>query len=180
MRKILFTILSACILALSSCSKGDGDIDYGLMKIYMPQAMAGGGINNIYNVPSGGGTDTYNFTEDDDNYLVYLGVLRSGKEAGKAFSVQIVTDAEETAKQASEVGGTVMPESVYSLPSSVNVEAGKNSSIFHMTLSKSALDSYAGKKLVLCVGLANPSEYELSNNGTMTTIVVDVDALKAI
>lgn len=180
MRKILLTIFSVCILALSSCSKGDGDIDYGLMKIYMPQAMAGGGINNIYNVPSGGGTDTYNFTEDADNYLVYLGVLRSGKEAGKAFSVQIIADAAETAKQSAEVGGIAMPESIYSLPASVNVEAGKNACSFHLSLNKSALDSYTGKKLVLCVGLANPSEYELSENGTMATIVVDVDALKAI
>ena len=54
MRKILFAIFSVCVLALTSCAEGDGDKDYGLMKIYMPQAMAGGGIGNIYNVPSGG------------------------------------------------------------------------------------------------------------------------------
>ena len=46
MRKFLFAILSVCAIALTSCAEGDGDLDYGLMKIYIPQAMAGGGINN--------------------------------------------------------------------------------------------------------------------------------------
>lgn len=178
MRKILLTVLSLFALALASCSKGDGDLDYGLMKIYMPQAMAGGGIDNIYNVPSGGGTDTYNFTEEEDSYKVFLGVMRSGKEAGESFSVDVVTDAGETAKQAEALGGIQMPADVYTLPSSVSVKAGSNASTFHLILNKTALDAHAGKKLILCVGLANPSRYELSEKGTIATIVVDVDALK--
>ncbi|MBQ3245885.1 MAG: DUF1735 domain-containing protein [Bacteroidales bacterium] len=179
MRKIIYTISALFVLALASCSKGDGDLNYGLTKIYMPQAMAGGGITNIYNVPSGGGSDTYNFSEDDENYNVYLGVLRSGKEAGEGFSVEIVTDAAETSRQAKELEGYAMPSNVYTLPSSVSVEAGKNSASFSLTLNKAALKSHAGKKLVLCAGLANPSRYELSENGTLVTIVVDVDALMA-
>lgn len=91
MRKILFAIFSVCVLALTSCAEGDGDKDYGLMKIYMPQAMAGGGIGNIYNVPSGGGEYTYNFEADGDNINVFLGVMRSGKAAGEAFTVDIQT-----------------------------------------------------------------------------------------
>ena len=180
MRKILFTTLSVFLLALASCSKGDGDLDYGLMKIYMPQAMANGGIGNVYNVPSGGGTDTYNFSEEADSYDVYLGVMRSGKEAGEAFSVSIVTDAAETAKQAEALGAAVMPQEVYTLPSTVKVDAGNNSAIFHLTLKKAALDAYAGSRLVLCVALADPSAYELSTNGTVTTVLVDVDALRSI
>lgn len=180
MKRILFTILSACILVLASCSKGDGDLNYGLMKIYMPQAMAGGGIDNIYNVPSGGGTDTYNFAEDEDSYNVFLGVLRSGKEAGEEFTVSIVADADETAAQAAALEAIAMPSEVYSLPATVKVETGSNAASFHLELSKDALAAYSGKRLVLCVGLASPTRYELSENGTMATVVVDVDALKSI
>ena len=177
MRKFLFAILSVCALALTSCAEGDGDLDYGLMKIYIPQAMAGGGINNIYNVPSGGGEDTVNFEADGDNINVFLGVLRSGKAAGEAFTVDIQVSDEQSAAQAAALGAEAMPASVYSLPSSVKVEAGQNSAKFNLTLSRQALSSQAGKKLALCVGLANPSKYELSENGTVVTVLVDVDAL---
>lgn len=180
MRKTLITILSLCALGLASCSKGDGDLNYGLMKIYMPQAMSGGGIDNIYNVPSGGGTDTYNFVEEDESFDILMGVLRSGKEAGEAFTVDIITDAEETAKQASALGGVVMGTDVYTLPSSVTIASGSNAQTFVLKLDKNSLSHYAGKKLVLCVGIANPSRYELSENGTLTTVVVDVDALSGI
>ena len=36
----------------------------------------------------------------------------------------------------------------------------------------------AGKKLVLCIALANPSKYELSEAAAEVTVLVDVDALK--
>lgn len=177
MRKFLFAILSVCAIALTSCAEGDGDLDYGLMKIYIPQAMAGGGINNIYNVPAGGGEYTTNFEVDGDNINVHLGVLRSGKAAGDAFTVDIQASEEQSAAQAAALGAEAMPASVYTLPSSVKVEAGHNSASFSLVLSRQALSSQSGKKLVLCIGLANPSKYELSENGTVVTVLVDVDAL---
>lgn len=177
MRRFLFAILSVCALALTSCAEGDGDRDYGLMKIYIPQAMAGGGIDNIYNVPSTGGEYTYNFEAEGNNINVFLGVLRSGKAAGEAFSVDIQTSEEMSAAQASALGAEVMPSSVYTLPSNVKVEAGRNSATFHLVLDKTALGAYTGKKLALCIGIANPSKYELSENGTVVTVLVDVDAL---
>ena len=39
---------------------------------------------------------------------------------------------------------------------------------------------YAGKKLVLSVGIRNPSAYELSDAATKTAVIVNVDALKAL
>lgn len=177
MRKFLFAILSVCAIALTSCAEGDGDLDYGLMKIYIPQAMAGGGINNIYNVPAGGGEYTTNFEVDGDNINVYLGVLRSGKAAGDSFTVDIQVSDEQSAAQAAALGAEAMPTSVYTIPSNVKVEAGQNSASFDLALNRQALASQAGKKLVLCIGLANPSKYELSENGTVVTVLVDVDAL---
>jgi hypothetical protein len=51
-----------CLFALASCAKGDGDKIYGVEKVYIPQSMSDGGITNVYNVPSGGGEYTYNFS----------------------------------------------------------------------------------------------------------------------
>jgi hypothetical protein len=179
MRKILFSIMSViCLFALSSCAKGDGDKDYGVEKVYLPQATAGGGIDNTYNVPSGGGEYTYNFSIEDETVEVFLGVMRSGKQAGEAFTVDVTVNSESTAKRAAELQAEVMPAGLYTLPSNVKVDAGTNSTLFTLSLNKAALKAQAGKKLVLCVALANPSKYELSEKAAEVTVLVNVDALK--
>jgi hypothetical protein len=179
MRKILFSIMSViCLFALASCAKGDGDKDYGVEKVYIPQAMIDGGITNVYNVPSGGGEYTYNFSVEEETVEVYLGVLRSGKQAGEAFTVDVVVNSTTTASQATALKAEAMPASLYTLPENVKVDAGTNSTLFSLSLNKAALKAQAGKKLVLCVGLANPSKYELSEKGAEVTVLVNVDALK--
>ena len=179
MRKILFTIMSVISLfALASCAKGDGDKEYGVEKVYIPQSMADGGITNVYNVPSGDGEYTYNFSIEDETVEVYLGVLRSGKQSGEAFTVDVVVNAETTAAQAAELGAEVMASDLYTLPSQVKVDAGMNGTTFHLSLNKAGLKAKTGKKLVLCIALANPSAYELSENADEVTVLVDVDALK--
>ena len=179
MRKILFSIMSViCLFALASCAKGDGDKDYGVEKVYIPQAMANGSTANVYNVPSGGGEYTYNFSVEEETVEVYLGVLRSGKQAGEAFTVDVVVNSTTTASQATALKAEAMPASLYTLPENVKVDAGTNSTLFSLSLNKAALKAQAGKKLVLCVGLANPSKYELSEKGAEVTVLVNVDALK--
>lgn len=179
MRKILFAIVSVISLfALASCAKGDGDKDYGVEKVYIPQSMADGGITNIYNVPSGDGEYTYNFSVEEETVEVFLGVIRSGKQAGEAFSVDVVVNDETTAAKAAELGAEVMDPGIYTLPSSVSVAAGTNSKTFHLSLSKAGLKANAGKKLVLCIALASPTRYELSEKASEVTVLVDVDALK--
>lgn len=179
MRKILYTIMSViCLFALSSCAKGDGDKLYGIEKVYIPQSMADGGITNIYNVPSGGGDYTYNYSVGEETVEVFLGVLRSGKQTGEEFTVDVVVNETSTAAQATANGAEVMPSDLYELPDQVKVEAGTNSKSFHLSLNKAALKNHAGKKLVLCIALANPSKYELSEIASEVTVLVNVDALK--
>lgn len=165
------------LFSLVSCEKGDGYKDYGVEKVYIPQAMVDGGLSNVYNVPSGGGEYTYNYSVEEDVVKVYLGVLRSGKQAGETFTVNIVVNETTSAQMATTHGAEVMPASLYTLPEVVTVEAGTNSSTFALSLDKAALKAQAGKKLVLCVGLANLSKYELSDKGQEVTVLVDVDAL---
>jgi hypothetical protein len=178
MRKIIFSLMSViCLFALSSCAKGDGDKDYGVEKVYIPQAMADGGITNVYNVPSGEGEYTYNFAIKEETVEVFLGVLRSGKQAGQAFSVDVVVNDETSAAQAAKLGAEVMNAGMYTLPEKVSVAAGTNSKTFNLSLNKAALKEQAGKKLVLCVGLANCTAYEISEKAAEVTVLVNVDAL---
>ena len=166
-----------CLFALASCAKGDGDKDYGVEKVYIPQAMADGGISNVYNVPSGEGEYTYNFAIEEETVEVYLGVLRSGKQSGNAFTVDIVVNDESTAAMATKYGADAMDPGMYTLPTEVSVAAGTNSKTFHLSLNKAALKEKAGKKLVLCVGLASPTKYELNEKASEVTVLVNVDAL---
>ena len=166
-----------CLFALASCAKGDADKDYGVEKVYIPQSMADGGITNVYKVPSGEGEYTYNFKIEEETVEVYLGVMRSGKQSGKAFTVDIVVNEETSASQAAKYGAEVLGEELYTLPTEVSVAAGKNSATFHLSLNKAALKEKAGKKLVLCIGLANCTEYEISEKAAEVTVLVDVNAL---
>ena len=178
MRKIIFSLMSVISLfALASCAKGDGDKDYGVQKVYIPQAMADGGISNVYNVPSGEGEYTYNFAITEETVEVYLGVLRSGKQSGNAFTVDVVVNDETSAQMAAKYGAEVMDPSIYTLPAEVSVAAGSNSKTFHLSLNKAALKEKAGKKLVLCVGLANCTSYEINEKAAEVTVLVNVSAL---
>ena len=178
MRKIIFSVMSVlCLFALASCAKGDGDKDYGVEKVYIPQAMADGGITNVYKVPSGEGEYTYNFAIENETVEVYLGVMRSGKQSGQAFTVEVVVNDEASAAMAEKYGAEVMPADLYTLPSEVSVAAGTNSKTFHLSLNKEALKAKADKKLVLCVGLANCTAYEISEKAAEVTVLVDVNAL---
>ncbi len=178
MRKIIFSLMSVIsVFALASCAKGDGDKDYGVQKVYIPQAMADGGITNVYNVPSGEGEYTYNFEITAETVEVYLGVLRSGKQSGQAFTVDVVVNDETSAQMATKYGAEVMDPGIYALPSEVSVAAGTNSKTFHLSLNKAALKEKAGKKLVLCVGLANCTSYEINEKAAEVTVLVNVSAL---
>lgn len=177
--RIISIIAALSTLLAVSCEKGDGDVDYGNSYIYIPQATANGGINNYYNVPSGGGENTYNFKANGENVDVFLGVLLSGKAEGKGFSVSIVESSDQSSEAANALGASVLPSSAYSLPTTVTVESGKNSASFALSLSKSFVQSESGI-YVLALGLANPSAYELSSKSTSVVVVIDTEALKKL
>ena len=158
MRKIIFSLMSViCLFALSSCAKGDGDKDYGVEKVYIPQSMAD--------------------AIEENTVEVYLGVMRSGKQSGQAFSVDVVVNDESSAAMAAKYGAEVMEPGSYTLPEKVSVAEGANSKTFHLSLDKAALKAKAGKQLVLCVGLANCTAYEINPKAAEVTVLVNVDAL---
>ena len=182
MKNRLFLFLTLlCAFAFVSC-EGDGDADYGFARIYMPQALSSGGLDNSYAVPSGSSVNTRNFRVEDGAVRIILGVVRSGNlDEQKGFTVKVGVSPEATAEAAAAFGGEAMPE-FYSLPESVSVPNGRNSETFYLSIPVSSLSKaeYAGKKFVLAVVISEPSVYELAETGTVTAVVVDVDALKAL
>lgn len=173
--KRFLTILSVAAAALLSlsCQKGDGDVDYGNEFVYIPQATVSGGIDNYYNVPSGQ-YNTANYEIKDGQLNVYLGVLRSGKSAYKAFSVDVLVDDALSSSAAQELGATVLPSSAYTLPAKAEVKDGEAGASFVLAAQQSAL---TGGKYVVAVKIANPSKYELSKTNTSVVVVIDSDAL---
>ena len=104
-KKFVLFLASVCMMGFAACD-GDGDADYGFGKIYMPQAMQSGGLNNSYAVPSGDGEYTYNFRVTAGYVKAVLGVTRSGKLSdARGFSVSVYTSEEETAAAVSQFGG---------------------------------------------------------------------------
>lgn len=182
-KKFVLFLAFVCMAGFVACD-GDGDADYGFGKIYMPQAMQSGGLNNSYTVPSGDGEYTYNFRVTESHVKAILGVTRSGKLSdAKGFSVSVYTSDAETAAAVSQFGGEAMPSDFYEpLPQSVTVPSGQAGEVFYLEIPRSTLSdpAHAGKKYVLAVGISNPSAYELAETGTVTAVIVDVDALNDI
>ena len=181
-KRIIWLFAVVCALAFSAC-KGDGDADYGFGKIYMPQAVSTGGLDNTYAVPAGGGEYTHNFSVAEGKVNIALGVARSGKLSdAKGFSVEVYVSESDTAAAAAQFGGVAMTPDMYTLPASVEVAAGNSGAAFSLVIPVATLmqSEYAGQKLVLCVGLRNPSAYELADVGTETIVIVDVEALKVL
>ena len=187
MKRIMLITISVLFLAgFSACDKGDGMDDYGFAYIYMPQATVNGGLNNNYYVPSGEGIYTYNFKIDNTKkeLQILLGVLRSGDLPNAAYSVEIIARTDTTNQIISNgwiENGMIFPSGLYSLPQKVEVATSKNGESFYMTIPVEALkgNSYTDKKLVLTVGLANPSRFELSGTNTNTVVILDVNAIRA-
>ncbi len=173
-------ILLFFILVFLGCEKGDGFTEFGFEKIYIPQAMVTGGINDNYTVPSGGGEYTLNFNVSDGKVNVILGVLRSGSSKSAAYSVDIKSYT-PSAEVLTSLGGTALPTTLYTLPNKVDVSADKTGETFYLSIDAQALlsEAYDANILVVTVEITNPSLYELAEKGTKLNVVIDVDKLKA-
>ena len=185
--------LALCAVILSGCQEGDGDADYGFPVVYIPQAAVTG-LNNHYPVPWGSGENTYNFKVDTlangtpDKLQVILGVSRAGKISGAGgFVVNVNVLSEMTNDAVAELededeDALPMPSGMYSLPGKASVEAGKISSQYYLTVDVEKLidGSYDGKKLVLAIGISDPTNgFELSVEAdTSVVVVIDVEEMR--
>jgi hypothetical protein len=181
----IIAIFSGLVLlagAMAGCEKDDRDETFGTASIYMPQATV---ATNRYAVPAGLDSATYNYKIDQagDKVNVILGIARSGKQEAGAFAVTVTANPDTVANMISKsvldpATHIVMPASLYTLPQGATVEAGKTATTFYLSINKTQLKTYAGKKLAIGVFISQPSNYILSPGGDKVIIIVDVNALK--
>lgn len=180
-KQYIFIVAACTGFVLNGC-KREAPV-YGDAYIYMPQSTASGGINNMYPIPSGGGDMTHNFRSGNGKIDIMLGVSRSSTLPAEDFSVDIVVKEDETNNFVSS--GTIanaiaLPANSYSLPSNVTV-TGSNKATFYLSVDSAMLINdlaYTGQKMVLAVGIANPTKYTISDNNNLTMIVIDIDAIR--
>jgi hypothetical protein len=177
MKKAILYACALLTLVSTGCDKGDGEKEYGYPYVMMPQSQR---IEGYYYVPGGSEEFTRNYIVEADKVLVCLGVLRSGNVADEAFSVDITTPqtpADDFIYDGIVPGAELMPESLYTLPSKVDVASGSNATEFYMELDRAQLAGNAGKTFVLSIELANPTRYKLAREAYRTMVVVNVDEL---
>lgn len=181
---ILIALISLPFISCG-CTKGDSDLDYGEGYVYIAQALSSGGLNNVLTVPSGWGTDTWNFRLEDETVKVFLSVVRSGKlEVEKGFTVDVAAVLDEA--QASIDGGIVenavlLSGEEYSFPSSVTVPDGEDYGTFYLEVPYTVVlnPDYAGKNLVAAVSISNPTAYTLSESNTSVVVAINVDGISS-
>ena len=169
--------------AFTACKKSGSELQYGYSKIFMPQAVAQSGLtNNNYNVPMGTDSTTFNYILDPANnkIMVKLGAAVSGNTTdGFTVNVNVKNDTIQTllANGTLDATSMVMPASMYTIPSQVQVPKGKINSPFYLTLDANQLKSsaYAGKKLCLWVNISNPTNYTLDSSESGTLIILNVN-----
>ena len=178
--KIKYLVLTITLITaglLSSCSIADNEVEWGLTKIYMPQAFTG---TTFYAVPTG-----KNFSIDSINNKINisLGVYRSGLQKLESFSVQVAIDNDTINKLIGSnlITKTIlMPLDMYTIPTSVIVPDGLRDVSFNLSLDKAKLTTFyntpsnAGLSLALAVYISNPTKYELNQAISKVIIIVDV------
>jgi hypothetical protein len=106
-------------------------------------------------------------------------VLASGEQANAGFTVNVSANNDTTNQIIN--GGTIanavlLADSMYTLPSTVTVPAGKNSASFLLSIDSKALEAYAGKTVLLTVQLSNPTKYMLNTTLDKTVVEINVHA----
>lgn len=178
---LVFLFMMCANLTFMACN--EDQMEYGEAFIYMPQATTTGGVNALYNVPSGGGVMTYNFKAENGRINIILGITRSGAFDGEDFSVDVeaLKDQTEQLVASGQVRNAVaMTDEIYSLPNQVTV-SNSNDATFYLSVDSATLINdlaYTGQNMVLAVGINNPTKYELSNKNTVVMVVLDVDAIR--
>ena len=164
----IFAVTALFAVTLNSCDKGYSSAAFGYNYIYMPQATVSGGLNQNYSVPTGLDSATYNFQIDSINLKlnVYLGVTVSGEQPNTGFTVKVTANNDTTNQiiaGGSIANAVLLPDSIYTIPSSVTVPSGKHMASFYLSINSTALKAYSGKMALLTVQLSSPTNYVLNN-----------------
>ncbi len=178
MKKIchILTIIAVGLSAVmfSSCEK---ESEWGVRKVYMPQAAINNNTNHEYYVPMSGQQND-NYSISDGKLNVFLGVYRSGQGDLQSYTVDVYYDADASTSAAStSADRVVLSADYFTIPATVTVEDGSRQNTFYLTIDLEKLKAdhpeYNTKMMVVAVGIANPTKYELNEDISKTIVVID-------
>ena len=179
-KHIVLTIMLIIATLMTSCTKSDNEVEWGITKIYMPQAYTG---TAFYAVPNG---KNYSIDTINNKINISLGVYRSKLQKLESFSVQVAIDNDtinELINNGLIAKTALMPSEIYTIPSSVVVPDGKRDMSFNLILDKDKLMAFKnnptnnGLSLALAVYISNPTKYELNIALSKTIVIVNVAKL---
>lgn len=180
------SMIFAALLFFFGCTKDDAKMDYGFTKIYMPQSVIrSGGTNNQYPVPTGTDSSTWNYTIDKakGKLNITMGASLSGPGVD-AYSVDIKVNNDTiqkllNAKLLDPATNVIMPSSMFTIPSILEVAQGKRSGFFTLSIDYALLKSvaYRNKFLLVSIGFSNAKTYELNAPLSSAIVVVDVNKI---
>jgi len=169
----------AAVSALLTCASCEEREDYGVRKIYMTSAaIYNGGLTNEYPVPMPNlPVDNYRI-QSNGMLDVILGVYRSGQGDLSAYQVEVFIDEEATARAAAATNrGVELPRALCSLPERVSVPDGERQQSFDLRVDLPRLieeyPEYNKKRMILVVGIRNPSKWELNESLSRTTVIIE-------
>lgn len=175
----LWGAVAATLLSLAACEEQE---DWGIKKIYMPQAsMLNGGLTNEYPVPMPS-LPVDNYRIDKSGMLdVILGVYRSGKGDLRSYQVEVFVDEEATARAVAATDrGIALPRELCTLPDRVSVPDGDRQETFDLQIDLPRLieeyPEYNKNRMIVVVGIRNPSRWELNESLSRTTVIVEGSA----
>lgn len=149
------------MFSFSSCEEPDSEKEWGLAKIYMPQAKY-----DPYNATADQPGATCSIDAANNKLNVFLGVYRSGLQELNEYSVDVVASA-------GSVAGTVeLPSTSYTLPSRVTCPAGERDVTFYLTVDLDFLQQNIGTDYSLTITVSNPTNYELNEELTATNVLI--------
>lgn len=173
MKNLNYLFISLSILTLfsfASCEKADSEKEWGIAKIYMPQANY-----NPYVVPNSGidiqSNKNYNVDRGTNKVNIFLGVYRSGLQELQTYSVTVATGTTAVA------GTTLLPADKYTLVTSVTCPGGQRDVTFYLSVDLNFLKSNANTNYSLPVTISNPSMYELNESLATTNVRINTSAL---
>lgn len=173
MKNLKYLFMSLCILILfsfSSCEKADSEKEWGIAKIYMPQANY-----NPYVVPNSGidlqSNKNYKVELAANKVNIFLGVYRSGLQELLSYSVTVTPGTTAIA------GTTLLPADKYTLATVVTCPDGQRDVTFYLSVDLNFLKSNATTNYSLPVTISNPSMYELNESLVMTNVRINTSGL---
>ncbi|MGX5689727.1 DUF5013 domain-containing protein [Arcticibacter tournemirensis] len=75
--------------------------------------------------------------------------------------------------------GVLLPEGSYSLPAKVSIPGNRISAPLNLVVNFQAIESNAGKQLVIAITLENPSRHSLDTEKKSVNVVIDADKVIA-